>query len=329
VASYEKAGWQFGSSFNVYTPADVLDQARQRLWAIKEFLTGGAGSPGANGHWTVKGSSDGSAAGLDGVDRWTTTYTPAKIVRGSASNPHSWMVLESPTLSSGIKVQLLITFDGSNDYSGSFIFAKTAFSGGSTTANPTSSDSWMWGGTASAFSHSSTATLHRLHGILSSTGDFFIFSARSGGGGFAEFALACMATVGHHASDAVPVWTFSVHSGGVNVTTPVNLQSSSNNTRSPVNTAAIQYLGVAQPGAPSVDPIRGTYASFPSWIFISYSSSLYGRGRVPDLGTTVMQTSTGTSPCVTGSTIRDSENNIAYITVGSLIIPFNTTVNMS
>ena len=90
-----------------------------------------------NSVWTVRYSCDGTTAGSagDGVDRWTSTFTPSKLVRASNGVAHSWMVLRNAA--SGLEA--CIDISGTVDGSGLLSFARVSnpFTSGSTTTRPT------------------------------------------------------------------------------------------------------------------------------------------------------------------------------------------------
>jgi hypothetical protein len=87
---------------------------RNIIWTLKASLkdeeTSGtlAGTRHANSLWTCVGSSDGTTAALDGVDRWgTAVFDNTKIVSANNNAPHSWIILQNTTLA----YQLLIDFN--------------------------------------------------------------------------------------------------------------------------------------------------------------------------------------------------------------------------
>lgn len=92
--------------------------------------------------WTVVGSSNGVAAGLDGVDRWSAN---ADIVWGASGSAHSWIVMRMGGFSAANSFEILISTRGSfaTSYEQIGILAAwdVDFSGGSTTADPTSANS--------------------------------------------------------------------------------------------------------------------------------------------------------------------------------------------
>ncbi len=99
--------------------------------------------PGApSGKWTLLGSSDGTNAAIDGVDRWTSV--------GAIDLAHTpWVYLQSPT---GLRVVFglpLVSIQSMH-----IMIARTAFTGGTRDAYPTSTtgifalQSTTWGGPA-------------------------------------------------------------------------------------------------------------------------------------------------------------------------------------
>ena len=67
------------------------------IWALKAAVmnehstgtTGGAARTGSNTAVCL-GSGNGTTGALDGVDRWTSTFTPANLVRAASGSAHSW-----------------------------------------------------------------------------------------------------------------------------------------------------------------------------------------------------------------------------------------------
>lgn len=183
-------------------------------WSLKQHLidahTTGTlhGTRAANSVWTVVGSSDGATAGLDGVDRWTTTFTASKIVRASQGSAHSWIVLRNVT--SGLWV--CIDMNNTNSGTLSITCSQSAPTGGSTTTRPTMSGEWMAGlqrGTnsdvnASAssqiVSESTLNTLYYTHFSCAEDGTFHFEVSRAGSGRMNVF-LALWRTTGADASD--------------------------------------------------------------------------------------------------------------------------------
>jgi hypothetical protein len=179
-------------------PANNGDGTRQMLWFIKALamgqLSSGAGVVGAEGqppsasNWTCEGSSDGSAsAGMDGVDRWTSTYTSNKInfVSQIFAGDRSWIVLKSPA-AFGTAVWLTLEYSSNsgtmNTCTASLAYA--APTGGSLTAAPTQNAALSTTGPVGtmAVQVASKPTGYRCHGSKDASGNFWAFSSINSGG---------------------------------------------------------------------------------------------------------------------------------------------------
>lgn len=125
---------------------------------------------------TVVGSSDAVTAGLDAVDRWTATLDTSKMVRAAAGVAHSWIVLSDAILG-----HLCLDLSGGSDAAMlNVIRAKTAFTGGTTTARPTSVDEVA--GVVSLVMHDSVLTNHRASLLWADEGDFWLIDVKEGSG---------------------------------------------------------------------------------------------------------------------------------------------------
>ena len=83
--------WGFNKINQLYpNPEDAVVGGQRTVFSLKDSLLNYTGSP-----WTVKGSSNGSVAAMDGVDRWPD---PSSLVAGRENTePHSWIVLRNGT----------------------------------------------------------------------------------------------------------------------------------------------------------------------------------------------------------------------------------------
>jgi len=131
-----------GDSTQVGGIIDGTNDRKSLLLGIKNALIDGATFTVP---WTVVGSSNASAAGLDGVDRWNTIADLAWVL-GTDSSPasaaHSWIVLAHAALG----VELLLACQNTSSGDGASLCAYlsvTGFTGGSATARPTASDEAM------------------------------------------------------------------------------------------------------------------------------------------------------------------------------------------
>lgn len=141
--------WQFNVNVAPGDLGSLLANRRRGLRRLKNILihdaseaagwtdtAGGAISPASG--FTVLGSSDSVAGGIDGVDRWDAD---SDLVWAADASPHSWMLLRKTTLQSNH--QVLLSCEGASA-SGALLTVRVSpsagFSGGSNTTNPTAAD---------------------------------------------------------------------------------------------------------------------------------------------------------------------------------------------
>jgi hypothetical protein len=174
--------WQFDMS-RALDNSSAANLAKNFLWYIKALLKGEIGGA-ASGLWTCIGSSDSSTAGMDNVDRWTNAFDPTKLVRvAAAGSAHSWIVLQSPVALTGGPVYLIIDYVSNvGDTNCQMLLCYSAPTGGSVNARPTSTtESLVTGGTTAGRQMVENGTnAHRVHGILSTDGMFFILGSKNG-----------------------------------------------------------------------------------------------------------------------------------------------------
>jgi hypothetical protein len=137
VPTIEKT-WQFDVNQSIEW-VDYDTSWRTTMFLLKESLKGFPLSP-----WTVVGSSNSVAAGMDGVDRLAA---PANLIAGGN---HSWIVLQQNGLNAGFQV----CFDFTGGGSGTVAVSPSAgFTGGSIAARPTATDEYTMtlNGTGTAY----------------------------------------------------------------------------------------------------------------------------------------------------------------------------------
>lgn len=126
--------WQFNVNQTILWQSTQTATIKALLLAIKNGLKGFSTLP-----WTVVGSSNSVAAGLDAVDRWSTV---SNIVFAADGVAHSWIVLKQTGLDTNF--QLLIecstTLPGSDIGGRVYMSPSAGFTGGSITARPTATD---------------------------------------------------------------------------------------------------------------------------------------------------------------------------------------------
>lgn len=141
------------------------------IFFLKHFLTGQySEQTGWTGKWSVYYSCDGTTAGTagDNVDRWGSSFNAAKIVQATAGSAHSWMVLYK-TIGS-YTWYIILDCDRASTPFIDFVFCKTAPTGGSTTARPTSTDEF---GHTNLQMSMNTAGQY-AHGLLTTDGSCFV-----------------------------------------------------------------------------------------------------------------------------------------------------------
>jgi len=142
--------WQYNVNQVFNSTGNTTTDCQNLLLGIVNSFIGFSSNP-----WTVVGSSNSTVAALDGVNRWITN---SNLVWNSSSSAHSWIVLKQAGISSNF--QLLIscgTSSGTSAYKLNVSISRSAgFTGGSTTADPTATDSISiisnsnWGGPSSS-----------------------------------------------------------------------------------------------------------------------------------------------------------------------------------
>ena len=179
---------------NVRTWAQILDQnvddystvtlvCKSMTYQIKKaLLTAG---------WTVSGSSDSATAGMDGSDRTTASWDASKWVCAAEGVAHTWIVLRHAGLGHSVCFNMI----SANYFAWSW--AKTEYTGGSTTNRPTSLDECAYYNGSGIILFDGTATLHRVSLLYSTDGDFIFMLTKSGsgysGGALALFKLGDLA----------------------------------------------------------------------------------------------------------------------------------------
>jgi hypothetical protein len=314
--------WQFSNN-NAYTASNTADSNNYMLWSLCSGLTGGTFGGLASGLWTVKGSSNGVAAGMDSVDRWhlAGAYTPGDLVHAIPPAAHSWMVLQSPTMN-GFTFYMLISCTTASAYQITTLLAKVAFTGGSTTADPTSTDSWFFGTGANVNWSNGFSGAGYYNLCLSTTGDFIWHCSKSGASPGPQWTLMFVAPVGCHALDAYPVF----NAAGTRIDGSILFQNTTKPSR--LATGAAGYTGAVydQNGAASLaaaamtDSLSGARVDLPLWI-AAYSTNggWHRRGRLPD----ILFTMSNNGAATPGLTVRDGGGAIRYQTHGDLLIPAN------
>jgi hypothetical protein len=324
--AYERT-WAFSYN-NPYTPTTNADLTKYQVWALKAMLLGQWGGL-TQGLWATDSSCDSVTAGTPGdlVDRWGPTYDPTKIVLGAAGTPHSWYVLKSP-LMNGFNFYLLVTTDSTPTGNARLFMAKTPFTGGTTTANPTSTDSWNVGNQTAFNDGTSAQVLNRFNIALSSVGDFVLFAMQAGQSSSPALCIAVVAPVGVNGSDNFPIWTFKHHQNtapggfeGPPLFDDNNVDATTRLSDAATGNISIPY-GTVSANINTPDALTGKHMTLPCMILTNSATDHHTRGRLPD----IMARPIGSAVAKSGLVIRDGSNNITHVSVGHLWIPCGPTI---
>lgn len=334
--AYERT-WGFSAN-NLYSPSSLADTAKFTLWFIKAVLTGQIGGLTGTGLWTVEGSSDAVTGGMDGVDRWTSTYTPSLIVRAAAQGTaHSWIVIKSPVLSTGVTARILLDYVSSVDQTALCNHSRNAFTGGSNLNGPSGTGVGALTGTAltSATQICSASAgagiIHKYNCILSTSGDFVLWHIRTGGTSLSrpELGMMVFGPTQTKAADQNPYWAWKGFAdNGCGITGSTMLSTGSVcSVANYVGTVVGSAFVVPIAGNFGMDTVDNTLVDFPLYVNVGPTGTIGIRGRLPDLGVTPTQSSSISTGV--GSVVRDAQNNIIYTTIGCLIVPFNTIMDVA
>jgi hypothetical protein len=338
--------WQ-ESRNNAYVPSSSTDLGQYVAWFLKEAMIAAAGvtykdyasanigSP--SGGWTVQGSSDGTTGAMDAADRWTTTYTPAKIVYAAADgSAHSWIVLKSPW-----NLYVLISCYGSTQGHQIHIGASlTAYSGGSNTTDPTTSNEMKIASGGTQKNANSQTNTH-LHAWLATNGEF-MFAASRDGSGFANLMIQFRQLTETHTGDSSNAWMYfefndstgvcflTATAGTMNTAAGASpgtgWQGRSATPATSAVCACAPTLAMSGGGTsvlndmPAADPIDSKEQDFPLKLYVTTASHKSVRGRLPDVCW---------SPPAAGSNKVEPSGGGPYasVLIGNLWFPWHDTVN--
>ncbi len=165
--------WQVDPNNAVTYITSASATAQRLMLGIKNALIGFGTLP-----WTVSGSSNSVAAGMDAVDRWTLSTNLVWTFLGSGA-ARSWIVLRQTGI--GATFEICIHLLRSSTDSNNFLYvemvaSQVGFSGGSTTARPTAADEVIFNdlagsapGTGGLWGSSSTASVGYHYHVMQST----------------------------------------------------------------------------------------------------------------------------------------------------------------
>lgn len=184
------------SVFNtVPTQTNREVQGQNIIYALKTHLL----AAGA----TVVGSSNGVAAAMDAVDRWTSS---AALVWAAAASAHSWIVLLDDN---GRYWALCCSTGATSEHLLTIIVSSTSFTGSSVTANPVPIDAanaQTW--TSKQFARS-TLTSSKYHTWRNDEGDW-MFGVSALASGRVAFMMGSLETENSEVADGDHVLAFAI-----------------------------------------------------------------------------------------------------------------------
>jgi hypothetical protein len=318
---------------------------------LKAFLMGQVGGINA-GLWTVHGSCNGSVAGMDGVDRWGSTYVAGSVAYNTNLNlAHGWTVLKrSFTVYSTtytVYLTIIAADQGLLDVMRySVVAAIAAPTGGTTTANPTQSqvifqNYYNTGGQVTFGADLSNT--RRWYGAINSIGDFWFVETITGeihAGWYFGQPIGCKT---NDQSPFVMLGSFQHVSNNGNYpfsgnSLYVRATSSSAQGIAPglYYNSSVGYPALIQPPPYNLlDVSDVSLFDFPAWVVVGNAAAptaSCARGRLADAGLCSGITLTSTPvasqrACNVGTVIRDLSSSIKYVTLNQMIVPYNALLS--
>lgn len=283
------------------------------------------GARHANSIWTCLGSSDGSTAGIDAVNRWVAH---TNCVFQTAGTAHSWILLQNVTLG----LQCVLDCNPLAATSCGIAFAKiaTPFTGGSTLNRPLSTGEFCCGTTTTGvnatfafISDQITGNFNWTHYITTDDGRFLFLTSRTGLGVFSSF-MGVLKTTGEPAGDTQNFFAFghtlSIARGSptyANIITAAGCShrniNGTTNTIGGVQSAGT-FGGTLYPNGFGIDAATGNYNAFPCHVTSLGTQPAY-RGLLLDIQVVGTATVGGAIPTAAAQ---------LRIVAGDLIIPWPT-----
>lgn len=305
--------WQSAYNDLLITDVSNTDRARRQVWYYYDFLNRSS----LTGAWTVVGSSDSVTGGMDGVDRWTHTFTPSKFVWNNNGSAHSWMCLRSPNALGPI--YLLIAYDRAGYWEQcSFYLSYTLPTGGSNINNPTiASPSHSFVNVAN---DANTANF-RMHGVLAADGSFFISMGRDLSNVF-NGVFMVNTLVEPRTGDTKNIVTGGIwgNSSGVSTTFFDSMKGLAPDNSEVAISMITPVYGSARTDlltGMNQDTTEAKYLDWPAYAFVSTPAKRSIKGRIQDLRLVVGGLANGT--------VEPASGTPEQVVVGPIWVPCFTT----
>lgn len=339
--AYEKV-WNFPTPVT-WIATSTANQAANILFNMKQLLVGNTAGQATGGKWTVVGSSDGTNAAMDGVDRWLSVSSVAYGASGSAAC--GWIVLKAPYTIGAALYPIYICLANAGTSSAAAFLITGAYqayglnSPGTYIPVPPSNVFMINGNTSTYVVLSATTdSPSNFYGGIANTGEFWCCMTAQGK---VEFGGLMMPTIGAKSGDQFPLynWFYATPSTSSSFDGSVMWASAGSayaNCRGyNMGGMNLWYQAIMQPsmfGKSFLDASDSSLWDFPAWIVVGNSTTLSSattytfRGRIPDVGVIGASTAVSTFSTAVGNVVRDSTGNVRYSTVGALLLPSNVAI---
>jgi hypothetical protein len=184
--AHEKT-WQFAMNQAFGDVSAAKNQCDWYVWFTKQALKGsipltdqsGASIASPTGLWTLYACCDGVTVNTSGTDLLApSAFDNTKFVHAAAGTAHSWVVLYSSLLGAYFTIDL----SSATVTSWVVVLSKTAPTGGTTTARPTSATDIVLSLPAQTFMSATFGLGRNAHFALATDGSFFSFASQNGTG---------------------------------------------------------------------------------------------------------------------------------------------------
>lgn len=288
------------------------------------YVSGTDGPEGARPssvYWTLAGSSDSSTAGIDATQRIGTSYNNAKWVNVAAGGtPHTWFVLQSPSGLLDGSWYLCVDWIGTDVEHATFVVSKNVFSGGSTSARPTSVNEAAL--TGQAFIETTVAAC-KSYLSTDANGGFWFLLSRNGQGLF-QFMLSVQPLVearssGDSGRTVMLCYQGTSSPGAPQASSSLTLRGVTQDASAGVISTTMLLVGpqLSNTGAwnpTTTNSIDSQIDSLPTVYVNDTTAAHHGiRGRIPDCWWIATQVAVG-------STVP-SAGTVERITAGTMQIP--------
>jgi len=304
--------------------------ASSNAFLLKQFLVGNAvvggssyGTRNPNSLWTIMGCCDSTQVKTDGTDLWTD-YT--KVVWANSGSAHSWIWLRNTTIGRDIVIDANSSAFTSIRITGSRT-ADAPFSGGTTTAGPTSTYEY----TAKTYSNGTninspwiadtvTSATNYAHFCCPGDGTWAFYTSRGGSGYFNQAIEMVQTTNAASADHYNTFWMLDSASATRGCFAAGNLTSNNTAVGRTFNNATGANGGLSAGNnfggnvlnSTGLDAGTSNYMAVPIHIYTFTGSAAY-RGQWPDHYHVANAPIGGSYPSAAAQT---------HVVVGDVVCPF-------